>query len=126
MAWLLLFVIVAVYAILVVASYRRWRWFGPPLLALIVALGFMVWGTIEWRRPHTDPWNNFGFADWQCHSLDLVPSLLLFTAVGMLALLLVRAATTKWSIQLIAVGASFALAFFPAVLLLLNVGCDTL
>jgi uncharacterized membrane protein len=55
----------------------------------------------------------------------------LFTAVGVLALLLVRAAAPRWSIQLTAVGASFALAFMPAALLLLYVaiqllGCDTL
>jgi hypothetical protein len=132
MALLLIVVILATYAIALVASYRRWHWFGPPLLAFTVMLGVIVWGTIEWRQPHTDAVRQpTAFADWQCHSLPLVPTLLLFTAVGVFALVLVRAAAPRWHIQLIAVGASYALAFWPAALLLLYVGvgllgCDTL
>ncbi len=91
----------------------------------------MVVGTLEWRRPHTDPVQLAPFDDWKCHSLDVLPMLLIFTAAGLGALRLVRPHASSWRVQLVAVGAAFALAIVPAALLQLYVGiqlwaCDTL
>ena len=121
----------AVYAVALVATYRRWRWLGPLGLALAVALLLMVWGTWDWRQPHTNSVPLTPFEDWQCYTLPPIPVLLALTGVGLLALRLVRSLAPTWRNQLGAVVASFALAFYPLAFLLLYFGiqvfaCDTL
>ncbi len=128
---LAVFFILAAYAVALVAAHRRWRWYGPLGLALAVALLAAAWGTVEWRRPHTDPVQLTSFDDWQCHSLTVIPALLVFTGVGLVALRLVRSLPSTWRTQLLAVIVSFAVAFYPAAFLQLYVGvqlwaCDTL
>ena len=131
MSLLMPILLLASYGAALVAVHRRWRWEGVLALAALVALSWMVVGTLEWRRPHTDPVQLAPFDDWKCHSLDVLPMLLIFTAAGLGALRLVRPHASSWRVQLVAVGAAFALAIVPAALLQLYVGiqlwaCDTL
>jgi hypothetical protein len=128
MAFLL---VLAAYGAAMVLTYRRWRWYGPVGLALLVAIVCAAWGTWDWHRPHTDYVKLPPLTDWQCHSLDVLPWLIAFTAAGLVALRLVRPLSSKVGAQLFAVALSFTVIFFPAALLELYVtvqvmACDTL
>ena len=129
--WLVTISGLAVYAVALVATYRRWRWLGPLSLALAFALLLIVWGTLDWRKPHTNMVRLTPFEDWQCYTLPPILVLLALTGVGLLALHLGRFLAPTWRNQLGAVVVSFALAFYPLAILLLYWGvqvfaCDTL
>jgi|ERR1041384_892708 NADH:ubiquinone oxidoreductase subunit 2 (subunit N) len=126
----LLIVVLLVYAVALVAAFRRWRWLGPVSIGLIAVVASMAWGTFEWHRPHTDSIQLSRFQDWRCHTISVVPSLVLLTLAGLAALRIVRT-EPKWYGQLAAVVLGFGVAFWPAALLLLYTGvgllaCDTL
>jgi hypothetical protein len=123
--------IVAAYGTALVAAYRRWRWLGPIGIAVAATVGLLAWGTLDWRRPHTDLVQLPPFNDWQCHSIILLPSLLFITLIAMVALRLVRPLPQLWRTQLAAVFVGLAVGFLPAAFLALYMGvgllaCDTL
>ncbi len=126
---MLILLIVTAYAVALVSCYRRWREPGVVALALLVMGAYALRGTWEWSQPHLDSRSH----DWQCHSLQLVAPIAVFTVSGLIALTVVKhkdLAAGWWDDFLTVLGA-FGLAMVPAFVSLLMWtiefwACDTL
>ena len=119
---------VAAYGAALVFAFRRWRWFGIAALAAGVLLTEAILGTWAVLRPHED---GYPYArHWECHSLTMLPVVMILSAAGALALR-IAGRRAGWGVQLGAVAMAFAVALLPAIYVGLywvvqDLGCDTL
>ena len=79
--------IVLLVAPLLGLAYHSWGWRGPAVLAAAAVGVNLVFGTIRWWRPHAEVAAIASRPqDWACHSLNVMPAILLLTSIPVLAL----------------------------------------